>query len=418
MAIEKRASKDGRPAYRVRIAGFHPITGKRQNRTIGTYRTKREAEKAERDALTEQERGTLIDPRKLTVGDLLDQWLIAKTGDVSSNSLNDYETATKLHLKPAFGLVRAQKLTLAHVQEQYEAWGHQYRAYQMELAAWKADMQRWQNSPADGRGPSPTKPGRRGLSPRMVHRCHLVLSQALGRAVRLGILARNVCAEVDKPSLVRSKPTVWTPAETAAFLEVAKTDPLAPLWYLLALEGMRRGEALGLRWSDVNWERGSVHISQTVIADRSNRGAAKIQPRTKTNAGARTVKVTSETLAVLAEHADRLRFRRHTAGDSWQDHDLVLCSSTGTPINPTNVARAYGRLVILSGVPRIRVHDLRHGAASLLLRAGVPAKVVQERLGHASISITMDLYSHVVEGMQDEAAAAMSDVLRRARECG
>jgi integrase len=121
---------------------------------------------------------------------------------------------------------------------------------------------------------------------------------------------------------------------------------------------------------------------------------------------------------VLVEHRDRQRFLRQQAGERWQDGDLILCTSTGTPINPNNVTRSFERLVILSGVPRIRVHDMRHGAASLLLRAGIPAKVVQEQLGHASIAITLDIYSHTVENMQDQAAAAMSAVLKKALETG
>jgi integrase len=186
---------------------------------------------------------------------------------------------------------------------------------------------------------------------------------------------------------------------------------MAPLWYFLAVEGMRRGEALGLRWQDVNWERGTVHISQTVAPDKSDRGRAVIQQGAKTNADARSVRLTGETIAVLKAHRDRQAFQRQAAGDSWQDHGLIVCTGTGTPINPNNVTRSYNRLVMLSGVPRIRVHDMRHTAATMLLRAGVSAKIVSERLGHATIAITLDTYSHVLPDMQDVAAEAMSALL-------
>jgi integrase len=379
MAIEKRIRKDGKPAYLVRIAAKDPLTGKRQNKTIGTYRTLKAAEKAEREALIAQERGTLVDPSKVSIGELLADWLKAKTANVSPNSRADYEIAIRRHVGPALGVEIAQQLTPARVQAQYGA---------------------WQDA---------------GMSPRMVHRCHLVLSQTLARAVRLGILSRNVCESLDKPTIAQPKPAVWTPAETAAFLDEAKRDALAPLWFLLALEGMRRGEALGLRWADVNWERGTVHISQTVAPDKTNNGAPVIQARTKTRAGARSVKLTAETIAILNEHRDRQRFQRQAAGEQWRDHDLIVCTASGTPINPNNVTRSYNRLVILSGVPRIRVHDLRHTAATMLLRAGVPVKIVSERLGHATVSITLDIYSHVLPDMQDEAASAMSAVLAKAR---
>jgi integrase len=379
MSIEKRIGQDGKPAYRVRIAAKDALTGKRQNKTIGTYRTLKAAEKAERDALVAQERGTLVDPSKVTVGELLADWLKAKVAVISRNSHADYEIAIRRHINPALGSVIAQQLTPARVQAQYSAW--------QEV----------------------------GMSPRMVHRCHLVLSQALAQAVRFGILNRNVCGELEKPSIARTKPNVWSPVESAAFLEEAKRDALAPLWFLLALEGMRRGEGLGLRWTDVNWDRGTVHIVQTVAPDKRNRGTAVIQPRTKTSAGARSVKLTAETLMMLTEHKDRQRFQRQAAGERWQDHDLIVCTATGTPVNPNNVTRSYNRLVILSGVPRIRVHDLRHTAATMLLRAGVPPKIVSERLGHATVAITLDTYSHVLPEMQDVAASAMSALLASAR---
>lgn len=374
MAIEKRTSKDGKPAYRVRIAGISPITGKRENKTIGTYRTKREAEKAEREALTQQERGTLVDPKKMTVSELLDAWLATKANVITSNSHKDYEMAIRLHLKPVFGTVKVQQLTAPQVQGAYDRWLQD------------------------------------GMSPRMIHRCHLVLNQAIARGVRFGLLARNICHDVEKPSLSTPKPTVWSPAEAAAFLNQAKSDALAPLWYFLCLEGMRRGEALGLRWRDLNLERGTAHIVQSVLMDRHT-GGTVIQERTKTRTGARTVRLTTETVAVLKGHQDRQASQRQAAGDRWQDHGLVVCTSTGTPINPNNVTRSYDRLVMLSGVPRIRVHDMRHTAATMLLRAGVPAKIVSERLGHATIAITLDTYSHVLPDMQDVAAEAMSALL-------
>jgi integrase len=161
----------------------------------------------------------------------------------------------------------------------------------------------------------------------------------------------------------------------------------------------------------VNWERGTVHIAQTVIADKHDRGAAKIQPRGKTAAASRQVKLTSQTVAMLAEHRDRQRFVRQAAGDRWQEHDLIISTSIGTSINPANVSRSFNSLVKAAGVPRIRVHDLRHTAASLMLRAGVPVKQISERLGHANVRITLDTYAHLMADAHDLAAEAMSRIL-------
>lgn len=309
---------------------------------------------------------------------MLDTWLATKAGNISSNSLHDYETAARRHLKPAIGTVPVQRLTPERVQAEY--------------GQWRAD----------------------GMSARMVHRCHIVLSQALALAVRYRLVPYNVTADVSKPSLSRGTPDIWQPDDVRRFLRMSLTDSLHPLWHLLVLEGMRRGEALGLRWRDVNWERGTIHISQTVAPDKSNKGAAIIRDRTKTATASRTVTLSPDTLQTLKEHRTRW-LERKVAAAAWTDHDLIICTGRGTPINPNNVSRSFDALVKRAGLRRIRVHDLRHTSATLLLLAGTPAKVVSERLGHASIGITLDLYSHVLPSMQDEAALAISRILGNAR---
>jgi len=323
-----------------------------------------------------------MDLKHTTVAELLATWLNAKAGIVSPNSLKDYEITIRRHVIPALGNVKVQRLTPAQVQTQVTMWRDA------------------------------------GLQPRTIARCHSVLNQALMQAAEWGIVSRNVCTLVKRPAIAKRPASVWNREEWRAFLEQAKGDAIAPLWYFLAVEGMRRGEALGVRWSDVNWERSTVHIAQSVIPDKSDRGAAIIRTRTKTAAGSRSVRLTAETLAILEGHRDRQRFQRQTAGNVWKDNDLVVCTSTGTPINPNNVTRSYGRLVMLAGVPRIRVHDMRHTAATMLLRASVPAKIVSERLGHATIAITLDTYSHVLPDMQGVAAEAMSRLMAAKEETG
>jgi len=376
MAIEKRTGSDGKPAYRVRITSHHPVTGNRQNKTIGTYRTKKEAQQAERDALTQQERGTLLDPAKTTVAEMLESWLATKRGEITGQSVRDYEIIIRKHVIPALGSIPVQKLTAPRLQAQYGTWAAE------------------------------------GMSARMIRGCHMRLSQALRQAVRFGLVASNVCDSVNPPKLGRSKADTWNGEEAAAFLELAITDSMHPLWHLLLLEGMRRGEALGLRWRDVNWERGTAHITQTVAPNKADKGKALIQDRTKTLAGARSVRLTKRTLAALKEHRTA-QLARRLAAPEWQDNDLIVCTSKGTPINPGNVARSYDLLILKSGLRRIRVHDLRHTHATLLLLEGTPAKIVSERLGHASISITLDLYSHVLPDMQDDAADAIERALGR-----
>lgn len=396
MAIVKRTDRNGKARYMVRVESTDPLTGKRRRVTAGTFGSKREAERAEAKAIADRERGTLLGPDRTTVGELLVDWLTSKRGEISANSFRDYEVIIRRHLTPALGEVRVQKLTAARLEAQYAAW-------------------------ADA-----------GMSARLIRGCHMRLSQAMKRAVRFGLIGANPCDAVKPPKLGRPKASTWGPDEARVFLATAEAmpvltragdtgrrrpDTLWPLWPLLLREGLRRGEALGLRWRDVNLDRGTAHIVQTVAPDKSAKGRAIIQERTKTNAGARTVRLTAATVAELREHRDRQTFARKAAGEAWQDHDLIITTATGGPINPGNVIRSFERIIAAATMPdgarlrRIRVHDLRHTAATLLLLAGTPAKVVSERLGHASISITLDLYSHVLPDMQDAAASAMDQIL-------
>ena len=391
MAIIERRDTSGKRHYQVRVA-VKDATGRRANRTIGTYPTKREAQRAERDALTNRDRGTLVDPATTTVAELLASWLVTKAGEVSSNSHADYEQVIRLHIIPALGTVKVQSLTAARLQSQYTAWRDA------------------------------------GLSARMIRGCHMRLSQALKQAVAFGIMYANPCDSVKPPTLDRQTVQTWSAEEARSFLLAAEhrpelnrggdtgrraPDPLWPLWPLLLLEGLRKGEGLGLRWRDVDLDRGTASITQTVAADKSNAGKVIIQPRAKTAAGARSVRLTPQTIAALKEHRKRQNATRLAAVE-WADHDLVVCTVKGTPVNPGgNVNRSFDAIVKAARLPdgsalrRIRIHDLRHTAATLLLGAGVPAKIVSERLGHATVSITLDLYSHVTGDMQADAAARM-----------
>lgn len=317
---------------------------------------------------------------------MLDSWLATKASDVTPQTLAGYEITARLHLIPSLGSIRVQQLTPARLQAQYGEW--------MDA----------------------------GMSARNIRGCHMRLSQALAQAVRFRLVPANVCDVVTPPRLPHTKAQVWDTSDAMTFLDVAETDHLSPLWHLLLLEGMRRGEALGLRWQDVDLDRGVAHIMQTVRPDISSRGEPIIQPRTKTAAGARTVRLTARTLTALKAHRTRWLERR-MAADTWADHDLITCTTTdeqrrangGRPINPNNVTRSFDVLVKRAGLPRITPHGLRHTHATMLLRQGVPAKIVSERLGHASIAITLDRYSHVLPDMQDSAADAMDTLMASAR---
>jgi integrase len=202
----------------------------------------------------------------------------------------------------------------------------------------------------------------------------------------------------------------WAGAELGRFLEHIAGDRLAGAWWLLATTGMRRGEVLGLRSSDVDLDAGSVRITRTLITTGSRRrgepGMAWGTP--KTLKGRRSVALDPTTVAALRQHRAGQLTERLAAGEAYDDGDLVVCQADGTPVHPKTLSYIFGREIRRAGLPPIRLHDLRHTHATLALRAGVHPRVVQERLGHANVSITLDTYSHVDLDMQAAAAARVA----------
>lgn len=213
---------------------------------------------------------------------------------------------------------------------------------------------------------------------------------------------------------------------------------MAPFWFMTLMEGMRRGEALGLRWRDLQWsddeETCIARISQTVVPDLANGGAALVQDRTKTRSSRRAVQLTAPTIRVLKTHRDRQRFERQAKADIWPDNDLIVTTSIGTPYSPSSVKRDLAGLmagVVVPGetkpdgtesepesLPKMTTHGLRHLAATVMLKAGVSPAIVAQKLGHSDISTTVDRYGHL--GVNDQSAAneAMETAILRGVKIG
>ncbi len=203
----------------------------------------------------------------------------------------------------------------------------------------------------------------------------------------------------------------WTANQLETFLDGVQGDKLGAAYHLLASTGMRRGEALGLRWSDADLDAGRAAIRQTVIA--VNHVPTFGTP--KTAKGRRTLSLDDNTVTVLREHRKRQLAERLLMGAGWTDHGLVFCRVDGGLLHPERFTRSFSDRVRQLGLPKIRLHDLRHGWATMALSAGVHPKVVQERLGHANIGITLDTYSHVTEGLHDDAAERVAALFRTTR---
>ncbi len=245
--------------------------------------------------------------------------------------------------------------------------------------------------------------GRGGLSPRTVRYLHTILNKALSDAVRTGRLRLNPAAAAEPPSARAARAPVfpvWSPAELARFLDAARDDPHYVAFYLAAATGLRRGELLGLRWRDVNLAGRELHVVQAVVeVDHEPRLAPP-----KTERSRRLVALDTRTVEILT----RYRLRKNQEGAEPDGDSLIFSRPGGAPIHPALFSYYFQRRVGLAGVRRIRLHDLRHTHATHALSAGVHPKVVSERLGHSTIAITLDTYSHVMPGMQREAAEAVA----------
>ena len=245
------------------------------------------------------------------------------------------------------------------------------------------------------------------LSPTTVRYCHRLLRRALQDALRWELIDRNPCDAVLAPRAAETEMQVWTPAEVQSFLAAVDKDRLRAMWRLFLVTGMRRGEIAGLRWIDVDLATGRIAVRHTrvLVYDR----AQVSQP--KTPRSRRVIALDAATVEALTRHRQRQDEERLEFGDAWNDTGYVFTREDGDPLDPDRISHLFGVAAASAGVPRIRLHDLRHTAASLAMATGVHPKVVSERLGHASVAFTLDVYSHLLPGMQEDAAAQIANLI-------
>ena len=308
--------------------------------------------------------------RRITVERFLwDTWLPATRTTIRTSTYLSYRSHLRNHIGPYIGEKRLDKIDGSSLNELY---------------ATLLDRGR-----ADGTG----------LSASSVGRVHAVLHRAFRDAVRWQLIAHNPASSADPPKMRATRQTqfaTWTAGELGRFLEFVEDDKLYPLWLVLATTGMRRGEALGLRWSDVDLARGEAAIRQTVVSH--DYVIALSEP--KTARGRRVVALDNYTVEALRTYKEK--------GAPEQDDELVFCYGTGTPLNPIDISKRFITLSKRAGLRRIRLHDLRHTHATLALQAGIHPKIVSERLGHSTIAFTLDVYSHAIPHLQKEAAAEIA----------
>jgi integrase len=355
--------------------------GRRLQKWHSGYRTKRGAEAALVEILGQLQTGTYAAPSKQTFGTFLREWLVGLAASgLRPSTVARYRALAETHVLPSLGPRQLQDLTPAMLN----------RLYAQLLK--------------DGR-----KDGNGGLSPRTVILVHSTIHKALATAVKQRLLQRNPADDAERPGQAhRPEMRVWTAAQLRSFLDHVRDDPLGPAITLAATTGLRRGEVLGLRWGRVDLDAGRVSIAETLVTVDY-----EVQASTpKTARSRRTVALDAGTVQVLhTQRARQLAQRLELGLGRPGADDYVFSQPDGSPIHPNGFSDRFDRLVSASGLPRLTVHGLRHTWASLALQAGIPAKVVADRLGHSSISVTLDTYSHLLPGLQEDAANRVADLV-------
>ncbi|HVB59951.1 MAG TPA: site-specific integrase [Ktedonobacteraceae bacterium] len=334
--------------------------------------TQKEVQEKLRQAQRELDQGTLVTGPQQTVKQFLEQW-VENTYQPTVKLLSYIQARSmiKTHLVPELGQVMLQKLTPDMLQALYRR---------------KIDE---------------------GKKPSTVQIIHKVLRRALVDAVKWGLVARNVASLVTPPRVETHEVQALTVEQAKKLLACAKGSFLSALFVLALTTGMRRGELLALRWSDVDFEQATVFVHRTVTR-AAGYGLVENEPKTK--ASRRRIMLSAIAVEALKTHREEQGHVKTTAGERWQEKGVIFCDTKGNFLGPDKLAGEFNRLLQQAGLPHMRFHDLRHSAATISLVAGVHPKVVQERLGHSSISMTLDTYSHVLPSMQQDAARKIDDL--------
>jgi integrase len=370
---------DGRFMAQMTI-GRDPQTGKPKRATFYGKTRQDVADKLTR-ALRDKQQGTFVAPHKLTLGAWLDTWLWEyKKPKLRPLSLRNNETAIRLHLKPALGHIPLQDLRPEQVQHFYNEQVH------------------------------------RGLDAATIGLQHVTLSQALSLAEKHALVARNVARLVEPPRRKRKERRTLTLDDvTTTLLPACKAHRLHTAFLLCLMTGLRRGEVAGLRWTDIDWQREIMHIRHNLVRvkDFTTGRTPLVMQEPKTDSSRRTLPLPEMCLAALKHHRAEQAAERLRLGPAYQDHGFVFCGADGAPLDPNTLGRLFTRALKRAGLPAVRLHDARHTYATWLLEQGVSPKVVQTLLGHSSITMTLDLYSHVSLDLEKQAAATLNAALTR-----
>ena len=368
--------KRGEKCYQIRVSmGFDPKSGKRRRHEKTIHGTRKEAERYMREFVQSYETGRVVQSSDQALKDYLLYWIdSAKAGKLAERTLYDYRNIVGLHFSGKIGKVALSHLRPLDVQDFYQS-----------LADYSLSQRR---------------------------QVHNILKPALRQAVNWGLIDYNPCDKVEPPRSKRrqQKNTIraMTQEQAQRFLAAADQDRWATLWHLLLATGMRPQEAYALQWSEVDFDRDTIRIVHSLYRCRGGNGGWELQPP-KTERSRRSIVVPRSVMEKLERHREHQAAERALYRVPYEDNDFVFACYNGSPLHERNLDQRHFKPTLeRAGLPNFRIYDLRHSTASLLLLRKVPAKIVSERLGHSSITLTLDTYSHVLPTMQAMAAEELA----------
>ena len=355
--------KDGTWAAQVSIQG----------RRLTKYtKTQSEARTWLKTTLNQVDTGITFLGAQMELGKYLEQWLVTVKTSVRPKTYELYRQTVTSHIVPVLGHIKLKDMRPDHVQSLY-------------------------NTKLES-----------GASNRTVRLIHTVLHIALNQALKIGLIGRNPSDAVIKPKLIKKEMKTLTDTQVQTLLFAARGTRHEVLYQLAVTTGLREGELLGLKWSDLDWVTRHVKV-QRQLQWLSGQGLVFSEP--KSAAARRVIVLGTATIEKLRKHYQQQQWERLAAGDRWVENDLIFPTTKGTPSNWRSLVRSFKKLLQTSSLPNIRFHDLRHTAATLMLQQGIHPKVVQERLGHSQVSLTLNTYSHVLPNMQEEAAEKIDELI-------
>lgn len=348
--------------------------GKRIQPMKRGFHTEREAKKALREAQLLADQGMYVQPSKMTYGEYVQEWIEIRKSQWGNQTEQNHRSNVKYHIIPLLGKIRITEMTVFHIEKFLE------------------DLRK------------------KGLAEGTIKKIYNLVNSSLNSAVTKKLIPTNVAQLAEnKPRIKRKKVDVWTDEEAKRFLDYVKDSGSRyyTIFFLALMTGMRQGEILGLRWKDIDFKRKQIVVNQSLSHD------GKMFKKPKTETSIRSIAISDAVVQVLKQQRKLVLKEKMHFRHAYADLDLVNCTQLGKPISPSDLNKAWVRLRDKANVSKIKFHDLRHTHASLMLKSNVHPKVVSERLGHSSIQITLDLYSHLAENLQEEAAEKLETLMMK-----